>query len=384
MNKTLVFGALPLLLTAAACGSSPSSDGDDPESEAVAYILFENSALQAGFAFEGYDEDELRVPIEVDAGALLEIATPDGELELELEQDELVVLRRDDEPLRGILGKDFARNRLRVVGNERAARGIARLVGGDIIDLESVDGEMYRSEDEFVVKAPDVFAEAAAAWAPDGLEQLSPVELAPHDRLGGDSIPDAAPPALLSNRELMAGRALARGASLLPAQESLSGFASLTRAPATCSDPVAGTWISREYYEEYGDWYMFSLHVDRNGKDKSQLMGTISSRSWSGAPGAIESAECGSLPSSNWGEGFDWTVMMQAEGRVQGQSFSFEGKSWAPKSARCGQAPRAGSYNLDRFQGSLVEGRWIRALNNDGDRSVDDPHTFQRVSCSSR
>lgn len=374
MKKTLAFATLPLLFAITACGSSPSSDGEEPEGEAVGYLLFERSALRAGFGYDGFDDDELRVPIEVHAGELIEIETPDGDLEIELEQNELVVVRADDEPLRGIIGEDFASNRLHVDGSERAARGIARIVGGDV-DERDLGG--------YVVTVPDAYAEAAAGWAPDGLRQVSPIELSPHEGLG-DSIPDAAPPALLSERELLAGRELALGLSLLPEQAPLSRFAALTRAPVTCSDPVAGTWVSREYYETYGDWYMFSLHVDRSKERPSELTGTIHSRSWSGVVDTREPTECGALPDTGWRGGFDWTVLMQAEGRIRDGAFSFEGTSWAPKTARCGQAPRAGMYNLDRFRGKIVEGQWIRALNNDGDRSIDDPHTFQRISCSSR
>ena len=39
-------------------------------------------------------------------------------------------------------------------------------------------------------------------------------------------------------------------------------------------------------------------------------------------------------------------------------------------------------HNLDHFTGSLTEdGRTIDAVNNDGARAFDEPHTLQRVGC---
>lgn len=73
---------------------------------------------------------------------------------------------------------------------------------------------------------------------------------------------------------------------------------------------------------------------------------------------------------------------MSATGSVEGSSVSFGGRSLHVEGTRCGPRFAATHYALDPFSGEPVEGgRFLRAVNNDGGRSLDDPHLFRRISC---
>jgi hypothetical protein len=361
------------LATAATSGCAGGSSGDPgPEdAEASGYLMFNRAALSAGYGFDGLDDDELLVPIELDAGEVVDIESPHGDIKVTVKADELVYFDGDDDPARGILGKDFERDRLTVAGTEQAARRLARMVGGDF--------EPGVGADTFDVVAVDAYAEAAASWAPDELFELRPVA---RDEVAESADEPAEPPSLLPGAAL-SGRRAGMGPMLLDAH-LVDPFAALARAPVSCDDPITGVWVSREYYDTYKDWYMFTLTIDRSGGDLNRLVGTIDSRSWSGRGDTEEPTECGALPIGRWGSEFDWTVEMEAAGKVDGRRFEFGGTRWSPRTARCGFAPGEGSYNLDQFSGRVVDGKWLQSLNNDGDRSIDDPHTFRRVGCLSR
>jgi len=60
---------------------------------------------------------------------------------------------------------------------------------------------------------------------------------------------------------------------------------------------------------------------------------------------------------------------------------SFGGTRLERFDKRCGNVHRLG-YNLDQFDGAVSDdGRWMDVVNNDGGRSVDDPHGFRRIAC---
>ncbi|MBI2896268.1 MAG: hypothetical protein HYY06_22110 [Deltaproteobacteria bacterium] len=145
--------------------------------------------------------------------------------------------------------------------------------------------------------------------------------------------------------------------------------------PATCSDPVEGTWMSHKYYPEYADWYVFSLRIRRAQGSSSGLTGEIQAHVWSGGPRDAEPPAC-------TGFGSHWTVFMTAQGTIDDGRIHFWGTSWRPETAFCGRAPVSGEYNLDHFSGTIDPAiQEFQSVNNDGGRSVNDPTVFRRVGC---
>lgn len=143
-----------------------------------------------------------------------------------------------------------------------------------------------------------------------------------------------------------------------------------------CEDPVAGTWVSREHFAEYGDWYRFELRIRRGGEGET-LTGEIGSRSWSGT--VVDAVPPACSDATGGSEHFDWSVRMPAEGHARGDEVIFDGKDVVFEPARCG-APAAG-YLADRFHGHAVGPDQLVLTNNDGGRSENDLHLFRRVSC---
>jgi hypothetical protein len=154
----------------------------------------------------------------------------------------------------------------------------------------------------------------------------------------------------------------------------------LLPAAVVCNDPISGKWVSREYYPEYGDWYRFELHIRRDRKSASGIVGEIVSRSWTGEADDAKPQPCRSGATGD--DEFDRTVQMAASGSAQGDRVSFEGQSIRSRDDRCGVPLTNDSYNLDRFSGHLLEdGRHLVAFNNDGGRCDNDLHLFRRVAC---
>jgi hypothetical protein len=147
-----------------------------------------------------------------------------------------------------------------------------------------------------------------------------------------------------------------------------------------CKDPIVGVWVSREHYPVYNDWYRFELTVTRDATDAATLHGVIRSRSWSG--GAEVSVPVSCPEETEETSDFDWTVHMTGVGTLAAGQVRFSGLSNYVESTRCGAPYRAGRYNLDHFTGQIIDGgRFLQAVNNDGDRAVNEPHLFRRVSC---
>jgi hypothetical protein len=145
--------------------------------------------------------------------------------------------------------------------------------------------------------------------------------------------------------------------------------------PAECSDEVAGIWKSHQYDPLYNDWYIFTLDINRVDGDPNRLTGTIQAHSWDGGPEDEEPPPC--RPGH-----FHWTVRMTAEGELDGMNVVFRGLTWAPENAYCGQAPGPGSYNVDRFHGTIDAAiQEFQSVNNDGGRAVNVPTVFRRISC---
>ncbi len=184
-----------------------------------------------------------------------------------------------------------------------------------------------------------------------------------------------------------AGRVIVRAAALAAV---LAVLFIPSRAPATvqeqrerlppaatdCDDPVAGVWKSHKYDPRFGDWYIFTLNIERVEGDPERLTGNIQAHAWTGTPEEEEPPPC---RPGLW----HWTVRMTAEGRVtpEGQ-IEFWGTSWQPENAFCGRMIGQGEYNLDHFSGLIdPEIMEFQSVNNDGGRSVNDPTVFRRISC---
>jgi hypothetical protein len=153
--------------------------------------------------------------------------------------------------------------------------------------------------------------------------------------------------------------------------------ARLPPAATDCEDPVAGVWKSHKYDPRFGDWYSFTLTIDRDANDRQKLVGTIHAHSWTGDPQQEEPPPC---TAGVW----HWTVMMTAEGTVTDDGrIHFGGTSWRFENAYCGRALSSGEYNVDNFSGIIdPEIMEFQSVNNDGGRSINDPMVFRRISCN--
>jgi hypothetical protein len=141
---------------------------------------------------------------------------------------------------------------------------------------------------------------------------------------------------------------------------------------AECADPVSGTWRAHAYYPRQGQWYIFTLTIQR-GDDK--LSGQIDLRGWDGVPSNAEPQPCK--------PGFDdFTIIQTAEGRLQSGEVDFHGTSWREGPAACGHA--SGDYILDRFIGKideqLQEFQSVNRYPYHGE-VVEDVTVFRRIQC---
>ena len=349
------------------CGQGPQSEhvGD-----AVAYVIVDRSAREAGVQIDGVSASAAVLPVELSASSRQELVGPSGRVKLELHPDEVVYVRgREARLQRGMLDTDVARDRVSVLGSESAARALADEVGG-VVDTH---------EGRFVVVGPEALGGFARAATPEGLDEIEPVM--PGDAAGKAAFASFESTLPASEREILR-QPVAAGKPF-----DLSAFVTsriaepaddLLPAAVECADPVVGTWVSREHYPDFFDWYRFELTIRRDAREPGRLIGTIGSRSWAGGPDR-------SLPTSCLGEespDFDWTVRMSAIGSFDGNAVSLDGRGLSVEGTRCGPTFQGTHYNMDHFSGQLVQGgRFLQAVNNDGDRAVDEPHVFRRISC---
>ncbi len=356
-----------LVLASTMCIGCGDATGER-DAEGVGYVLLDLEARDAGYALDGFSKNDTRLPLELPAGEVIDLLGPKATQELTVAADELLWVRGDDGVIEyRALDVDVARDVVFVVGDEEAAKLIAKEVGG-IYEVEE--------EDLWRVSASDAFENASQAALPPGLEELLPAvapELA--DMKPGDGVASAETRRLLLDA-VPAKRLLSfEMADALPIHELLS-------PPVSCDDPVQGIWVSREYYPAHDDWYVFTLEVRRDAEDPSHLLGRIRARTWSGDIAIESPTACDQHPAARWADPFDITVAMEASGTFSDGYASFEGQSWRTASRRCGPQYDWFGYNLDRFSGKVTrDGRWLNGVNNDGGRSVDDPHDFRRISC---
>lgn len=143
--------------------------------------------------------------------------------------------------------------------------------------------------------------------------------------------------------------------------------------PATCSDPVEGTWMSHAYYPHVGQWYIFRLQIRRAAAGTGTLTGDMHALYWNGGPGDPEPPAC--APGV-----YRRSVYEPAAGTIDGTRIVFNATSWRADQDFC-EAP-ADAYNLDNFSGTIDPAlqEFQSVLNAPG--WVDVPTVFRRVRCA--
>ena len=147
-----------------------------------------------------------------------------------------------------------------------------------------------------------------------------------------------------------------------------TGAASSLLGNGDCTDSIVGVWRAQKFRGEDRSWVRFTLHVEREG---DRLRGTITSRIWQGSPTNPVPGECTAF-------GSDQTWLMGADGHLDGENVSFEGRTLRLIREDC--PSRGNQYAIDHFRGT-VRGDALTVVNNDGAYDVDEPYTFRRVAC---
>jgi hypothetical protein len=143
--------------------------------------------------------------------------------------------------------------------------------------------------------------------------------------------------------------------------------------PAFCEDPVAGTWRSHSYVQEWGEWAIFTLDIRHDPDTPDGLIGTMRNESWFGQSTESEPPPCAGQ--------LHYIVSMNARGSYTGGNIEFHGIDWRLDGVLCGSA-MGFEYNLDRFWGAVdPEIQEFQSVNNDSGRYVNVPMVFRRVGC---
>jgi hypothetical protein len=144
-------------------------------------------------------------------------------------------------------------------------------------------------------------------------------------------------------------------------------------APAgACADTVQGEWRAHTFYPRQRQWYVFTLHIRREG---AGLAGDIEVRGWDGRPDQPAFPAC--RPGLD-----DWVVAQAAQGTLDGLRIDFHGTAWRTDRVLCGQGP--GGYTLDTFLGTIDPARQeFQSVNRYpiGREMVEDVTVFRRVRC---
>lgn len=333
------------------------------------YVLLDGEARAAGYAVKAGDEVVQKVlPLEVADGDDVKLRGRHHTSALELEPGELAFVHGPNATVdRLVLGDDIDADALRLEGSETAARALAEVLGA------RVEGE----GSEWVLRGAELLVSAASvdeSELAEGLSSSKPVERTARDERATEAVGLGA-----GDESLRTARSLAREqhqskpftAFSLVKPSTLELARKLLPASVECRDEVAGTWVHRGFDPRFGEWYVFTLHIERRG---GELVGTIRSEAWEG--GDLDASE----PTCR--EDLDhWVVEMPAKGSLEGGQLRFEGTSWSVSKALCGVAPEHPTgYNLDVFTGR-VQGSTLDAVNNDGGRMIDEPTAFRRTSC---
>jgi hypothetical protein len=362
-------------LIAMGCGAG------DPQ--AGRYVLLDPQARAAGVTLQLGDEAvTIALPVEVPPQAEVRLLGPSRDESLPVAPGELVYVAGDAAAVRHlVIGKDVAIDRVRVIGDEQAARELASQLGGSA----APDDAGWR------VEAPAVFAAAAAARVPAHLEGLAPVMLA------ATSPPTAAPPSLhvvatgaapsqgVGPRSLVEPVLAPPGAPALlvgPGSELLGGIeqfrdarvvspVAFSPAAAGCSG-VGGTWRARVYSDPHLAYYDFTLDVAQHG---TFLQGKMVVEFWDANPDEVEP------PSSCHGTQH-LRVVERATGAIDPDgTMRFLARGWQVSHHLCGE--KVVDYSLDRVEVRLArDATTAEATISDDVVWVDGmPAAITRVRC---
>ncbi len=334
------------------------------EKEGSGYLLLDREARAAGFAVESGNVRAAPVlPVELTSDTELSLTGPTGRVALSGADGELLHVRGAQGKIESReIGGDVEPDRLVLEGTEEAASALATALGGEL--TEAGDGR-------WELQADGALADSSRVEAPNGLLQILPAE--PSAELEPVEAPADGAAAAMLGAGLEATHA--GGFEKASIASAVAAMRKLDLPPAvSCADPVVGTWMTQQYDERYGDWYVFTLRVQRVRGSATELTGDIVAHSWDGGPADTAPRACDGILEH-------WKVGMTARGSIVGNEVHFGGTSWQPQQALCRRVPSlAGEYNLDQFDGSVVGSDFL-AVNNDGDRMVDQPTPFRRVSC---
>lgn len=334
------------------CQGAPTSEGKS------GYLLVDRDARNAGFAVEIAGEKIAPVlPMQLTSDDEATLVGPTGRMALSGDADELLWVRGAAGKIESLaVGDEIADDELKIEGSEDAANQLAQQLAADI----EASGEAT-----WKIHVADALRVAAAASAPDGL-----VGALPSEKAAPVEEEEAAARARIEGRGVGL-HGLGRGMDPTRFSSKLIDrvLDDYGLPPAvTCEDPVAGTWMTQDYDDRYGDWYIFTMHVQRKGTD---LVGDIEAHSWDGSTSDTKPPSCDGRS--------HWTVGMSARGSLLADgSMHFGGTSWHTDKLLCGAGPWG--YNLDHFTGTL-DGSHFSSVNNDGGRMIDRASPFRRISC---
>lgn len=358
-----------MMATMAALGMSLNAcGGAEEQREPVGYVLLDLDAQEAGWHLDGVGERGL--PQAFFADESVDLVGPEGAEILQPEPGELYYVRgREGAVERYGLGDEIDADSVFVIGTEEAAKTLGKLTGGD---AEAVDEGVWR------LWGIGSLSALSDAVAPTGMEEIVPAEAA--EVLEEESDDAMGAYATAENAAAWRGAFSAQPFDFNVATKLPVG--QLMNRKIQCADPVEGIWVSRRFDPTILDWHLFTMEVRRAPQDSSVLHGRIRTRNWSGGSESLAPVACSEMERASYGHRFDLTVDMTAQGSFDGDTFSFQGDAWHESARSCGPYGQWYQYNLDHFTGSLTEdGKTIEAVNNDGARAFDEPHTLQRVGC---
>ncbi|MCC7539579.1 MAG: hypothetical protein IT379_25375 [Deltaproteobacteria bacterium] len=359
-RRRTTWGVL-LLLGAGGCMGS-----DEAGRTSSGYLVLDQEAREAGYHIDSIESSALPTAFEDGDEAVL--VAPDGtRTTVRIAEDEVVRVGAGGAIERAVLGRSASRDAAEVEATEQAARALGEELGASV--TAAADG-VWRLE------APDLIAGSAGAAAPEGLDEVRWIAMTSETTAATPDVRRQAPIARAAlPASTRAAIALDPAALIPPSARKIErrewAIDAMLPAPVACDDPIVGTWVSREHYDQYGDWYYYRVRIGRSGRDPSRLTGTMTSRSWNGDAQRSDPNSC---------DLFDWTVSMPIEGRLDADgSVRFGGTSYRVTDAACGSPS---DYRTDQFTGELfTTGDGLKAFNNDGGRAINDPHTFRRISC---
>jgi hypothetical protein len=314
------------------------------ESEPGGYVLLDLEARQAGVSVEVGDHVVASaLPIAVAPGEHVAVHAGSSEEAVTVGRGELVYVEGTGARVSHLqLGKQVARDELRLTGEEEAANDLAGQLGAKV----ARDGAGWR------VGTPEVFSAAAFAHVPERLLGAAPVMLSEADRAptaaaGGVARTAGAVP--VARKPVTPVTPLASEVAGVPAdpEPSAGRPAAVSFIPAanTCTG-VAGQWRGRVYSDWHGAYYDFTLTVEQDG---AALKGTVVAEFWDGATDEVEPPDaCGQVPKQHV------KVVEAASGSLADGTMRFASTSWRVGSHLCGE--RVTDYSLDRFVVPLADG----------------------------